>query len=119
MRRFAGGLFAATLIVLGIGLVPPVLARKGLEQTTAAAARAGSAALAAGVPAADAAASKIVATHSNMKILSMGPVPGKVGIFAITVQEHVHTFMDRFAPLAGWFIVTSTKQADVGAGVAP
>jgi hypothetical protein len=114
MRKFVGGLLAAALLVIGIGLLPPLFARKGLDRTAAAAARAGSAALSAGVAAADAAAGGMIATHKDMKIVSMGPVPGRTGSFAVTVQEHVHTFLDRLGPLAGWFTVTSTRQASTG-----
>jgi len=115
MRRFVAGLLAAALVIaLGLGLLPPLLARKTLDQATTAAARAGSAALVGGTAAADAAATGVIATHRNMRIVSMGPVPGSSGAFAITVQEHVHTFLDRFAALDDWFVVTSTKQAPTG-----
>ena len=115
MRRFvAGGLLAAILIVLGVGLLPPLLARHALDEATTAAARAGSAAMAGGAGAADAAATKTIAAHHDMRIVSMGPVPGPSGFFAVTVQEHVHTFMDRLGVLSDWFVVTSTEQAQAG-----
>jgi hypothetical protein len=114
MRKYIlGGVVAALLVVLCIGLLPPVLARSKVDHAASTAAKAGSAVLASGVTAADTAALRSIAAQSNMHIVSMGPVPGKTGTFAVTVQERVHTFMDRFSELTSWFVVSSTEQSSV------
>jgi len=117
MRRFvAGAVVAGIVIVLGIGLLPPLLARGKLDQATIAAADAGSYALAngGGVTAADAAALGSIAKHPSVTIVSMGLVPGTTATFAVTTQERVHTFMDGVSPLKSWFVVTSTQESTPG-----
>ena len=116
MRRFlAGALVAAILVVLGIGLLPPVLVRGQLGNAAMTAAKAGAGALAAGggASAADAAALRSIAARRSLQIVSMGPVPGKPTAFAVTVQEHVHTFMDQLNALGNWFVVTATQQSSL------
>jgi hypothetical protein len=112
MRRFvAGAVVAAIVIVLGIGLLPPLMARGKLNQTTMTAAQAGYLALVSGggTAGADSAALGALAKHPNVTIVSMGQVPGVPNAFAVTTQEHVHTFMDHVAGLKSWFTVTSTQ----------
>ena len=114
MRRFIAGAFVAgILFLLGVGLLPPVLQRGSLNSATHAAASAGSAALAsgAGISAADSAALASISRDRDISIVSMGPVPDSTVTFAVTTQEHVHTFMNRFSFLKSWFVVTSTQVA--------
>ena len=112
----AGALVAAVVIVLGIGLLPPLLARGKLDQTTSAAAQAGALVLAEGrgTSAADAAALDAVAKNPNVTIVSMGQVPGTTTTFAVTTQERIHTFMAGLSALKGWFVVTSSQRSAVG-----
>ncbi len=102
------------LITLGIGLLPPLMAQHGLNRATFAAANAGSLALARGGSPmeADAAALQAIAKDGNVKIVSMGQVPGTSAGFAVTTQERVHSLMDGVAELKGWFVVTSTQKSN-------
>jgi len=116
LRKFVvGGVVATLLIVLGTGLLPPVMARGKLDHVAIAASKAGSAALiSSGATAGDAAALHSISASSGIHIVSMGPVPGTSATFAVTVQERIHTFLDRFRILKSWFVVTSTEESTVG-----
>jgi len=116
MRKYLiGGIVAAVLVVFGMGLAPPALARGKVDHAAVVASKAGSAALVSGgTAAADDAALRTLATQPNLHIVSMGPVPGTNATFAVTVQERIHTFLDRFSGLKSWFVVTSTHQSTSG-----
>jgi hypothetical protein len=105
----------ALLVVLGLGLLPPVFARSSLDQATLEAARAGSEQLqGGGISAADAAAIRSIAAHPSIRIVSMGLVAGTTLTFEVTTNEHVQTFMDRIPGLTGWFLLASTQRSTLG-----
>ena len=103
------------MATLAAGLLPPVFDQATLDEATVAAARAGSLALyGGGTTGADAAAISSIATHSNMKIVSMRPVTGSPETFVVTAQEDVHTFLAGVPGLRSWFSVTSTEESTQG-----
>jgi len=116
MRRFVAILVGVAVVVtLAAGLLPPLFTQATLDETTLAAARAGSLALyGGGATGADAAALHSLAAHPNVKIVNMKPIPRLTDAFIVTAQEDVHTFMDGVPGLRSWFIVTSTQQSTEG-----
>jgi hypothetical protein len=115
MRLVLAAAVIALLVVLGAGLLPPVFAQGSLDDATLAAARAGSSVLQdGGTASAEAAALRSIAGHPDMDIVNMGVVAGTSGTFRVTVDEHVHTFMDGIPDLTGWFLITSTQESALG-----
>ncbi len=119
MRLLLAAAVIALLIVLGAGLLPPLFARGSLDEAAVTAARAGSAALAGGPLAADAAAQRSMAAYPDMHIVSMQPNPDApnpvaANTFQITVSENVRNFMSKIPWLRGWFTLTSTQQSTLG-----
>ena len=105
----------AVLVVLGVGMLPPVFARSSLDAATRQAAQAGSEAFGNGsVSAADAAALRSIAAHPDVHVVSMGSVSKEPDTFEVTTNEHVHSFMDGISALSGWFLISSTQQSTAG-----
>lgn len=110
------GLPVALLVVLGAGLLPPVFARGSLDTDALNAARAASTAASSG-SAADAygAAATSVASDPGVQLINVKVSSGGLGTTVqVTVTETVHSFMDKFPGLNGWFHLTSTQQSQLG-----
>ena len=110
------GVVVVVLVALGIGLVPPLLAREQLATDATDAARAASnvadtqSQAAAAVAAAQAIADDPGVQLDKVSIQYGGYAPTVV----VTVSETVHTFMDGIPGLRGWFHVVSTQQSQLG-----
>src|SRR5574340_1512603 len=109
----------AVLLVLALGLLPPLFARGTLDTDAVNAARAGSSALggagSGALTAVEAAVQRSIAGKSGVGLVSVKINPdGQSDTVQVTLAETVHTFMDGIPGLEGWFHLTSTQQSSLG-----
>ena len=105
--------------VLAAGLLPPLIAKGRLATEALDAARAASAAVtnSGNRQVAYEAAAKWVASDSdhNVQLVSVNVQSGDLGATVqVTLRESVHTFMEGFPGLKGWFRITSTQASSLG-----
>ena len=106
----------AVLLVLAIGLLPPVFDRGTLDTDAVNAAKAGAAALSVSGPAAaEAAVRGSIAGDTGVTLVSVQINPsGQTQTVQVTLSRTVHTFMDGIPGLKGWFHMTSTQDSSLG-----
>ena len=108
---------AAVIIVLAIGLLPPLFARGTLDTDAINAAKAGASALSVSGPgAAEAAVRSAVAGDPGVTLVSVQVNPhGENQTVQVTLSKTVHTFMDGIGGLKSWFNIRSTQSSSLGA----
>jgi hypothetical protein len=109
----------AVVGVLAAGLLPPLVAKGRLATEALDAARAASAAVtnSGNQQAAYQAAAKWVAAGSdhNVQLVSVNVQSGQLGATVqVTLRESVHTFMEDFPGLKGWFRISTTQESSLG-----
>lgn len=111
----------AVVIVLAVGLLPPLFARGSLDTATLNAAKAAASALStnSGPTAqstAEAAVERSVAGMHDVRIVSVQVNPdGQTDTVQVTLTETVHSFMDGLPGVRRWFHLTSTQESALGA----
>ncbi len=115
------GLALVIGLVLGFGLLPPLLDRGNLANDALTAARAGAALLVSSgsTSQAENAARQSVARDPGISLEGVQVEPaGTAGTVQVTVGETVHTFMSGWPGvrswLQGWFHLRSTQRDSVG-----
>ncbi len=111
------GLLLAIVVVLAVGLLPPLVAKSHLAAEAADAARAGSAAagnMEDSQAAYDAVAQALVA-DPGVHLVSVRVEPSEVDpVVIVTLSKQVHTFMSGLPGLESWFRIQSSQQSSLG-----
>jgi hypothetical protein len=105
--------------ILAAGLLPPLIAKGRLASEALDAARAASAAVTnTGNPqAANQVVARWVADSSdhNVRLVSVNIRSGELGAAVqVTLDERVHTFLEHFPGLKGWFQISTTQESSFG-----
>ncbi len=101
----------AVLVVLAVGLLPPLFARGTLDTDAINAAKAAASATSVSAGSATQVVERSIAGDPGVTLVSVKVNPnGQTDTVEVTLSETVHTFMDGFPGLKSWFHITSTQQ---------